>query len=138
MILFIVEHDIRSQFFVIFVIFGGKVSLFLESVSRKRYTAHTHTHTFDLSIPLNLVLGQDHVLRSEEDLPKVRRTPRRTDPLLVFAAVKKTAPSSREAIGPEVPDECIFLFRRHVAQWSRSSRCMLLFGVFWCWLVCHE
>ena len=32
----------------------------------------------------------------------------------VFAAVKKTAPSSREAIGPEVPDACILL------------------GVFWC------
>ena len=31
-----------------------------------------------------------------------------SDPLLVFAAVKKMAPSSREAIGPEVPDECPF------------------------------
>ena len=40
--------------------------------------------------------------------PKVRRNPWRTDPLLVFAAVKKMAPSSREAIGPEVPDECFF------------------------------
>ena len=29
-------------------------------------------------------------------------------PLLVFAAVKKMAPSSREAIGPEVPNECGF------------------------------
>ena len=29
----------------------------------------------------------------------------RTDPLLVFAAVKKMAPSSREAVGPEVPDD---------------------------------
>ena len=29
-----------------------------------------------------------------------------SDPLLVFAAVEKMAPSSREAIGPEVPDEC--------------------------------
>ena len=39
--------------------------------------------------------------RGEED-------PRRTDPLLVFVAVKKMAPSSLEAIGPEVPDECPF------------------------------
>ena len=37
------------------------------------------------------------------------------------AAVKKMAPSSHEAIGPEVPDECFFLFRRHVGRWSRSS-----------------
>ena len=36
------------------------------------------------------------------------RNLRRTDPLLVFAAVKKMAPSSREAIGQEVPDECFF------------------------------
>ena len=43
------------------------------------------------------------------NLPKVRRNPWRTDPLLVFAAVKMTTPSSREAIGPEVPDEC-FVF----------------------------
>ena len=28
-----------------------------------------------------------------------------SDPLLVFAAVKKMAPSPREATGPEVPDE---------------------------------
>ena len=27
-----------------------------------------------------------------------------SDPLLVFAAAKKMAPSLREAIGPEVPD----------------------------------
>ena len=38
----------------------------------------------------------------------LRRNPRRTDPSFVFTAVKKTAPSSREAIGPEVPDECPF------------------------------
>ena len=39
----------------------------------------------------------------------VRKNPsRRTDPLLVFAAVKEMAPSSREAIGPEVPDERLF------------------------------
>ena len=31
-----------------------------------------------------------------------------SDPLLVFIAVKKMAPSSREAIGPEVPDESPF------------------------------
>ena len=30
----------------------------------------------------------------------LRRNPRRTDPLVDFAAVKKKAPSSREAIGP--------------------------------------
>ena len=29
----------------------------------------------------------------------------RTDPSLVFAAVKRMAPSSREATGPEAPDE---------------------------------
>ena len=40
------------------------------------------------------------ILRSEEE-------PWRTQfPLLVFAAVKKMAPSSREAIGPEVLDAC--------------------------------
>ena len=31
-----------------------------------------------------------------------------SDLLLVFEAVKKMAPSSREAIGPEVPDESPF------------------------------
>ena len=41
-------------------------------------------------------------LQGEEESP-------RTDPLLVFAAVKKTAPSSREAFGPEVPDESFFV-----------------------------
>ena len=52
----------------------------------------------------------------------MKRTPQRTDPfLLVFAAVKKMAPSSREAINPEVPGECFFLFRRHVEHWSGSS-----------------
>ena len=35
----------------------------------------------------------------------MRRTPQRTDPLLVFPAVKKMAQSSREATCPEVPDE---------------------------------
>ena len=35
----------------------------------------------------------------------MRRNPRRTDLLLVIAAVKKMAPSSREAIGADVPDE---------------------------------
>ena len=40
--------------------------------------------------------------------PKVECNPGRTDPVLVFTAVKKMAPSSREAIGPEVPDECPF------------------------------
>ena len=38
----------------------------------------------------------------------MRRNPGRTDHLLVFAAVKKMAPSSREAIGSEIPDECPF------------------------------
>ena len=38
---------------------------------------------------------------------KVRRNPRRTDPLFVVAAVKKMAPESREAIGPEFHDECL-------------------------------
>ena len=42
-----------------------------------------------------------------------------SDPLLVFVAVKKMAPSSREAIGPEVPDAC------------------MLFGVSWCLLMCR-
>ena len=42
-----------------------------------------------------------------------------SDLLLVFAAVKKMAPSSREAIGREVPDACI------------------LCGVSWCRLVCN-
>ena len=51
-------------------------------------------HSYRLFIPPNLVLEQDHVLRS--------------DPLLVFVAVKQMGPSSREAIGPEVPDECPF------------------------------
>ena len=35
--------------------------------------------------------------------PKVRRNPRRTDPLLVFAAVKKTAPSPRGATVRKFP-----------------------------------
>ena len=38
----------------------------------------------------------------------MRRNPWRTDPLLVCAAVKKMAPSSLEAIGPQVPDGCFF------------------------------
>ena len=37
----------------------------------------------------------------------VRRNHWRTDSLLVFAAVKKMAPSPREAIGPEAPDVCL-------------------------------
>ena len=41
----------------------------------------------------------------------------RTDPLLVFAAVKKTAPSSREATSPKVPDQCFFCF---VATWGNG------------------
>ena len=45
----------------------------------------------------------------------MRRNTRRTDPLFVFTAVKKMAPSSREAINPEVPGECFFFF---VATWS--------------------
>ena len=40
----------------------------------------------------------------------MRRNTRRTDPLFVFTAVKKMAPSSREAINPEVPGECFFFF----------------------------
>ena len=31
-----------------------------------------------------------------------------TDPVLVFAAVKKMAPLPLEAIGPQVPNECFF------------------------------
>ena len=62
--------------------------------------------------------------------PKVGRNPRRTDPLLlVFAAVKKMAPSSREAIGPEVPDECPFSApspRGTVVQKSHTVRCLLV------------
>ena len=86
-------------------------------------------HTLFPSVhPSEPVLEWDHVCVQRGNPPKVRRNSRRTDPLLVFAAVKKMAPSSREAIGPEVPDECFFLFRRHAGQWSRSSRCML----------CHE
>ena len=46
--------------------------------------------------------------------------------LLVFAAVKKMAPSSREAIGPQVPDE---LSRGAMVQ---KSRCM---HTLWCLLV---
>ena len=48
----------------------------------------------------------------------MRRNPRRTDPLLVFVAVKKMAPSSREAIGPEVPDER--LCTASVATWGND------------------
>ena len=43
------------------------------------------------------------------------------DPLLVFAAVKKMAPSSREAIGRKFLTNAFFLFRRQVGQWSGSS-----------------
>ena len=56
------------------------------------------THSFRLFIPPGSVLEKDHVLRSGEEPSKVRN-PRRTDSLLVFVAVNKTAPSSREAIG---------------------------------------
>ena len=38
----------------------------------------------------------------------MRRNPRHTDPLLLFATVKKMVPSSLEAIGPQVPNECFF------------------------------
>ena len=38
----------------------------------------------------------------------MRRNPRRTDSSLVFAAVKRMAPSSLEAIGPHVPNKCFF------------------------------
>ena len=55
----------------------------------------------------------------------LRRNPRRTDLLLVFAAVKKTAPSSREAIGAEVPDACIFF----AAGVPRMRLCSSLFVV---------
>ena len=67
----------------------------------------------------------------------MRRNPRRTDPWKVFAAVKKMAPSSREAIGPEVPDECPC----SVATWDNGPEvpdACILFGVSWCRLVCHE
>ena len=42
--------------------------------------------------------------------PKVRRNPPALTVSFVgfFAAVKKMAPTSRGAIGPEVPDECLF------------------------------
>ena len=41
------------------------------------------THSYHLFIPPNSVLEQDHVLRSEEEHPKVIRNLQRTDPLLV-------------------------------------------------------
>ena len=64
----------------------------------------------------------------------MRRNPRRTDLLLVFAAVKKTAPSSREALSPEVPDErpisppsprgaVVQKFQMHGYSWVSSGVC---------------
>ena len=64
--------------------------------------------------------------------PKARRTSRRKDPLLVFAAVEETAPSSREAILPQVPDVCFFCF---VDTWSNGPEvpdACILFGVSRC------
>ena len=65
----------------------------------------------------------------------LRRNPRRTDPSLVFA-VKKMAPSSREAIGPEVPDESPF--SAPSPRGAEVPDACILFGVSWCRLVCHE
>ena len=50
-----------------------------------------------------------------------------SDPLLVFAAVKKMAPSSREALSPEVLDECPFSApspRGAMVQKSHTFRCL--------------
>ena len=66
-----------------------------ESVSRKR-TRHT---LFPSVHPSEPGVG----IRSCPAFSR-GRTPA-SDPLLFSAAVKKMAPSSREAIGPEVPDE---------------------------------
>ena len=71
-----------------------------------------------------------------KNLPKARRNSWHTDPLLVFAAVKKTAPSSREAIGPEVPDESPFSApspRGAMVQKSQMHACSLVSpAVGWC------
>ena len=69
------------------------------------------------------VLSEFIVLHQAVSGKRIRRTllpSVRSDPLLVFGAVKKMAPSSREAIGQEVPDESHSRLPRHVG------------------LVCHE
>ena len=62
-----------------------------------------------------------------------------SDLLLVFAAVKKMAPSSREAIGQEVPDEspCSAPSPRGAIGPEVPDACVLL-GVSWSLPVCHE
>ena len=59
-----------------------------------------------------------------------------SDPLLVFAAVKKMAPSSREATSPQVPDERPF--SPPSPRGPEVPDACILFGVIWCLLVCHE
>ena len=53
-----------------------------------------------------------------------------SDPLLVFAAVKKMAPSSREATGPEVPDERPF--SPPSPRGPEVPDACILSGVSWC------
>ena len=61
------------------------------SLSLNQYQGNVFgTHSCRLFVPPNPV----------RNLPKVRRNPRRTGSSQVFAAVKKMAPSSREATGP--------------------------------------
>ena len=76
-----------------------------ESASRKRirHTLFPSVHPSEPSVGMRSCPA----FRGGEP-PKVRRNPRRTDPVLVFAAVMKMAPSSREATGPQVPNECFF------------------------------
>ena len=59
--------------------------------------------------------------------------------MLVFAAVKKMAPPSREAIVPEVPDEslCSVPSQRAAIIPEVPDACVLL-GVSWSLLICHE
>ena len=61
-------------------------------------------------------------------LTKLRRNPRARILCWFYAAVKKTAPSSREAIGPEVPDGCP-LSRGAMGQKFQMHACS------WCLLV---
>ena len=73
------------------------------------------------------------------NLPKVRRNPRAQVLGRFLPAVKKMAPSSREATGPEGPDGSPIF--GSVATWDNGPEvpdaCMLL-GVFGGLLMCHK
>ena len=86
---------------VFFVIFVWEIPFF--SMSQFFFKKKIESNRYQESVSGTLFPS----VRSSESGGGIRSC-HASDPLLVFAAVKKMAPSSREAIGPEVPDECPF------------------------------